>query len=266
MSTCRVICSSFRRPSPTLPEQRYSTSGVPCLLPAVFNGFLFFDCVQAAALNGSLIEGCPTQVGAAAAAAGGRFARELLLQWHARLEPGTATSDGAWWHAPPCLPSLAAGGALGTQSYTRMESASCATHLCCHRTQTGMCAPTNPPTSRPLSCSSETAPPDGEQLEPHPGFVAGRRPVCKVDPIISGNRPCCTQKSCPQVCAFPHSPYSATEALNRTGPGPEGSLCPIVPSSNSPNANCNPNLTCVPLPEAGGAAGVACLRAVQPIA
>lgn len=45
--------------------QRISTSGVPCLLPAVFNGFLFFDCVQAAAYNGSLIEGCPTQVAGA---------------------------------------------------------------------------------------------------------------------------------------------------------------------------------------------------------
>lgn len=43
---------------------------------------------------------------------------------------------------------------------------------------------------------------------------------------------------------------SATEALNRTAPGPEGSICTIVPSLNNLNANCAANLTCVPLPEA----------------
>lgn len=111
------------QPGQVVVAQRYSTSGVPCLLPAVFNGFLFFDCVQAAALNGSLIEGCPTQ-------------------------------NSNW----------------------------------------DVCADQS---------SNFTAP----------------------------------------------KLFNATEALNRTGPGPEGSLCPIVPSSNSPNANCNPNLTCVPLPE-----------------
>ncbi|KAL4426385.1 hypothetical protein ABPG77_004679 [Micractinium sp. CCAP 211/92] len=110
-------------PGQLIVAQRFTTSGVPCLLPAVFNGFLFFDCVQASAYNGSLIEGCPTQ----------------NSNWDVCADQG----------------------------------------------------------------SNFTAP----------------------------------------------TLFNATEALNRTGPGPEGSLCPIVPSSTSPAANCAANLSCVPLPE-----------------
>ncbi|KAL4430893.1 hypothetical protein ABPG75_006149 [Micractinium tetrahymenae] len=110
-------------PGQVVVAQRYSLSGVPCRFPAVFNGFLFFDCVQAAAYNGSRIEGCPTQ--------------------------------NAEWDV----------------------------------------------------CADQSS-----------NFTA---------PTL----------------------FNATQALNRTGPGPEGSLCSIVPSLFSLNANCAANLTCVPLPE-----------------
>ena len=42
--------------------QRTTTSGEACLLPAVFRGHLFFDCVDYSDAQTGTAEICPTQV------------------------------------------------------------------------------------------------------------------------------------------------------------------------------------------------------------
>lgn len=56
-----AIAASSTRPPPPPLCQRTTAGGDPCLLPAVFRGRLFFDCVHNADSSGT-VEICPTPV------------------------------------------------------------------------------------------------------------------------------------------------------------------------------------------------------------